>query len=296
MIWVHHIGGAMPPGVLRVGEKPSTSVPPAPPPSLHPAETPAPLTNSCDGTLSAPSGSARSQWLARLAASRQDSVSSDSVPGGLQNLGNTCYANAVVQCLATQFLPLDKGADAGVDGARTIRAELRRALAAVQSGLTTDLWGLRWLLSASFRVGVQHYAHEFLQALLNWLLDGTDDPWLQRTVQLSFGGQMCWDQQSCACPPTNVVDVGLELTVTVCEGDTLQTACDRYFVPEPTDVQCDCCGVGHAGTSHWTLAITALPPVLIIQLSRYMTASVVAVGESLCTNSWMQGTARQLQL
>eukprot|EP00961_Rhodomonas_salina_P148469 1998475-Rhodomonas_salina.1 len=99
---------------------------------------------------------------------------------------------------------------------------------------------------------------------------------------------------SCACPPTDVENVGLELTVAVCEGDTLQSASDRYFAPEQMDVLCDSCGVGHAGTRHWT--ITALPPVLIIQLLRYMTTSAVAVGESLCTDSWMLGAARRLQL
>eukprot|EP00961_Rhodomonas_salina_P300579 3939910-Rhodomonas_salina.1 len=104
---------------------------------------------------------------------------------------------------------------------------------------------------------------------------------------------MCWDR-SCKCPSSTVEDVGLELTVAVSEGDSLQTACDQHFAPEQMDARCTCCGIGHLGTRQ--LSVVDLPPVLIIQLRRYMTSSAVLVEETLSTDNWMPAGASRLHL
>eukprot|EP00961_Rhodomonas_salina_P050263 675000-Rhodomonas_salina.1 len=88
--------------------------------------------------------------------------------------------------------------------------------------------------------------------------------------------------------------MGFELTIAVQDGDTLQTACDRHFAPEPVDGSCTLCGAGHIGTRHLTVAV--LLPVLTIQLRRYMTDSVVNVCESLCTDTWLPAGAQRLHL
>ena len=221
---------------------------------------------------------------------------------GLRNLGNTCFVNATVQCLAHcpplalflrggQYRPTTStpGAfDAVLALAETVRRVLGgEATAAAPYALVRNLRSI----GRRFRPGRQEDAHEFLLLLLDAVsrtLAGTPPSPTRvhggdRARQLKaeadtivyriFGGTLRGTLRCLRCGVQSVShERFLDLSVDMENVSSVDKALRRFTAPERLcgSNQCECAQCGDRGDAEKQLRVESAPNVLVLHLKRFL--------------------------
>ncbi|XP_042509959.1 ubiquitin carboxyl-terminal hydrolase 21-like [Macadamia integrifolia] len=176
---------------------------------------------------------------------------------GLENLGNTCFLNAILQCF-THTVPLVQGirswnhatqCDGGTKGfcvLCTLRDHIELSLAS-SGGVISPLSLVENLsnISSSFTRYQQEDAHEFLQCLLDRLDTCCLDPntptqslSLQENsiVRQIFGGQLRSQLQCCNCGHcSDTFEPLIDLSLEIEDADSLTCALQSFTKVEKID-------------------------------------------------------------
>lgn len=228
-------------------------------------------------------------------------------PLGFKNLGNTCYLNAVLQCL-TYTPPLanfclrlqhsencdflaqqDKKSDCPFC---LLEKRIVRSLS-IDSTLDTPgkiIGGLK-VFAEHFRLGRQEDAHEFLRYVIDachttclrlkklqqqrrkYVSNGGGDGFNGSTVVKEiFGGALQSQVKCLACGnESNKVDEIMDISVDVLNSSSLKEAFQKFFQPEILDgnnkYKCDSCKKLVAARKQ--MSIVQAPNILVIQLKRF---------------------------
>lgn len=228
-------------------------------------------------------------------------------PLGFKNLGNTCYLNAVLQCL-TYTPPLanfclrlqhsvscdslaqqDKKSDCPFC---LLEKRIVRSLS-IDSTLDTPgkIIGSLKIFAEHFRLGRQEDAHEFLRYVIDachttclrlkklqqqrrkYVSNGGGDSFNGSTVVKEiFGGALQSQVKCLSCGnESNKVDEIMDISIDVLNSSSLKEAFEKFFQPEILDgnnkYKCDSCKKLVAARKQ--MSIVQAPNILVIQLKRF---------------------------
>lgn len=224
---------------------------------------------------------------------------------GLQNLGNTCYLNAVMQALCSlrEFVANLRGMPETIPqvadgmlfkGSSEILKQMSNASAVTGPLSPAKLRELIAKASPMFAGNQQQDAHEFLLEYVNQLHDellGARKAWLDAqslvddeasgilSTQLHFDSEVqktlaCIDCQHCRGVPERFRDFSLDFpaktaTVTIGSDDRceLRSMLTNYFEKELLEVRCELC---NAAEAHMSKHLTQAPRVLVLHLKRFV--------------------------
>ncbi|CAN4113202.1 unnamed protein product [Withania somnifera] len=214
------------------------------------------------------------------------------IGAGLQNLGNTCFLNSVLQCLTyTEPLAayLESGKHqsscrmAGFCALCAIQKHVSRALQATGKILAPkDLVSNLRCISRNFRNARQEDAHEYMVNLLesmhkcclpSGVPSESPSAYEKSLVHKIFGGRLCSQVQCMQCKfCSDKFDPFLDLSLEILKADSLHKALDHFTARELLDggqrqYQCQQCKQKVKATKR--LTIDKAPHVLTIHLKRF---------------------------
>ncbi|KAI7838812.1 hypothetical protein COHA_007427 [Chlorella ohadii] len=213
---------------------------------------------------------------------------------GLQNLGNTCFMNSVLQSLvhtaplaelllSQSAARLHNGAVNGFYPIQLARELVSRSLAHHSRGPHAPLAFAKSLrrISRSFRLGRQEDAHEFLIALLDAMHEASiahmqpkPPPEVAHTsfIYRIFGGRMRSQVKCSECGyESNTYDPCIDLSLEITRAQTVKRALERFTAGEALDGanKYKCPKQQKAVRAVKRMTVDAAPNVLMIQLKRF---------------------------
>ncbi|XP_076896420.1 ubiquitin carboxyl-terminal hydrolase 25-like [Bidens hawaiensis] len=228
-------------------------------------------------------------------------------PLGFRNLGNTCYLNAVLQCLtytpplANFCLQLQHSAFCESLAQQDKKSDCpfclleKRIVRSLTADSTTEtpgkiIGGLK-LFADHFRLGRQEDAHEFLRYVIDAchttclrlkklqqqrrkvISNGGSDGFSgSSVVKEIFGGALQSQVKCLVCGhESNKVDEIMDISIDVLNSNSLKDAFESFFQPETLDgnnkYKCDSCKKLVAARKQ--MSILQAPNILVIQLKRF---------------------------
>ncbi|KAI3809659.1 hypothetical protein L1987_19256 [Smallanthus sonchifolius] len=228
-------------------------------------------------------------------------------PLGFRNLGNTCYLNAVLQCLtytpplANFCLRLQHSASCESLSQQDKKSDCpfclleKRIARSLSVDLALDtpgkfIGGLK-LFAEHFRLGRQEDAHEFLRYVIDachttslrlkklqqqkrkFVSNGGGDSCSGGTVVKEiFGGALQSQVKCLACGnESNKVDEIMDISIDVLNSSSIREAFQKFFQPETLDgnnkYKCESCKKLVAARKQ--MSILQTPNILVIQLKRF---------------------------
>lgn len=220
--------------------------------------------------------------ITALGADPHESLrSSLDFPSGLTNLGATCYANSILQCLYmnTAFRNGFFSAESELLQEQPVLCQLSRLFAQLHSGKKVAVDSAAFTSTLELDNGVQQDSHEFLTLLLSLLeqfLSHSKIPQAKTVVQDLFRGSLSHVTQCSMCGKDSEASGKLEdfyeLELNVKGLNTLDESLDDYLSTENLQGEnqyfCESCKVRTDATR--CIKLRTLPPVLNFQLKRYV--------------------------
>lgn len=211
----------------------------------------------------------------------KDLRDSTDTPAGLTNLGATCYANSILQCLYMNIafrsgifsLELD------VLKKHPVLDQLARLFAQLHSSRMSFIDSAPFIKTLELDNGVQQDSHEFLTLFLSLLeqsLSHSKVPGARTIVQNLFCGSVSHVTRCSSCGKESAASSKMEdfyeLELNIKGLNNLEESLNEYFSEEALDGEnqyfCESCQKRVDATR--CIKLRSLPPVVNFQLKRYV--------------------------
>ncbi|KAJ7943824.1 Ubiquitin carboxyl-terminal hydrolase [Quillaja saponaria] len=239
--------------------------------------------------LSWPSSSSGSSWSTFSTRAIVPSM----VGAGLQNLGNTCFVNAVLQCF-THTVPLVQGVRSCNHSAPChCASEAFCVLCALHDHIDVSLATSGGIIqplkfvenlnyfSSCFRRYQQEDAHEFLQCFLDKLercfldsnkKDKNSSSQIDNLVERIFGGRLISKLRCCNCGRcSDTYEPLIDLSLEIENVDTLPSALESFTKVEEIDEKFRCENCEEEVSMEKQLILDQTPSVSAFHLKRFKT-------------------------
>jgi len=206
---------------------------------------------------------------------------SSETPAGLTNLGATCYANSILQCLYmnTSFRSGIFSLDLDVLKKHPVLDQLVRLFAQLQSSKMAFIDSTPFIKALELDNGVQQDSHEFLTLFLSLLeqsLSHSKVPGTREIVQHLFRGSVSHVTRCSSCGKDSAASSKsedfYELELNIKGFNNLEESLDDYFSEEglvgENQYFCESCQKRVDATR--CIKLRSLPPVVNFQLKRYV--------------------------
>ena len=250
---------------------------------INPSRDPATAKRRRDGAppAAAPAEADASTTASAVAARRFWAQAAAGRSSGLVNLGNTCFLNATIQCLAhTPAVAQTLGDERWPlnprkrDVAAALRDALRGVFGASRAFAPRQLVNRLRAVGRHFRRGRQEDAHEFLRALLDAAEPGfapLEAPSSKANpVSAIFGGRA---SSTLCCPKCGYKSATEEpfLDLSLEPKPSLARALDAFTAPEKLDAKnaWRCGGCSEPVRATKRLGVAAAPEALVVHLKRF---------------------------
>ncbi|TVU48110.1 hypothetical protein EJB05_07733 [Eragrostis curvula] len=215
-------------------------------------------------------------------------------PAGLTNLGATCYANSILQCLYmnTSFRSGIFSLEQDILKNHPVLDQLARLFAQLHSSKMAFIDSSPFINALELDDGVQQDSHEFLTLFLSLLersLSHSRVPRARTIVQHLFRGSVSHVTRCSSCGKDSTASSKLEdfyeLELNIKGLNNLEESLDDYFSKEALDGDnqyfCESCQKRVDATR--CIKLHSLPPIVNFQLKRYIFLPKTTTKKKICS-------------